>query len=161
MTFIIGSIFYKGLKREIVRNVQIRKHLFLELIKCAIQYGNYRWEELHKLIKLVNKYAAYCMLEHQKIFYIKIYIKMFFVRLTPREREKNSFHCAIALMLVDGLKNRISMSLGAFFRLIDLLLLDNYSKLMMDEKMELFIYGEMREKITSDQYQVLTLLLQN
>ena len=86
---------------------------------------------------------------------------MFFVRLTPREREKNSFHCAIALMLVDGLKNRITMSLGAFFRLIDLLLLDNYSKLMMDEKMELFIYGEMREKITSDQYQVLTLLLQN
>ena len=57
-------------------------------------------------------------------------------------------------MLVDGLKNRISMSLGAFFRLIDLLLLDNYSKLMMDEKMEVFIYGETRDKITCDQHQV-------
>ena len=40
---------------ETVRNDQITKHIFLELIKCAIQYGNYRWEELHKLIKLVNK----------------------------------------------------------------------------------------------------------
>lgn len=95
-------------------------------IQSAIRCGNYRGDELHKIIKQINK-------------------------MTSRDREKSACQRVLASMLVDCLKNRAVMNLAAFFKLLDLLLHDNYSQLMIDEQMETYIFGQRRNEVTSDQ----------
>jgi DNA integrity scanning protein DisA with diadenylate cyclase activity len=75
-------------------------------IQCAVKSGNYRGEEIHKIIKQINK-------------------------TTSRDREKSACQRVVASMLVDCLKNRQKINIGAFFKLLDLLLHDNYSMLLI------------------------------
>jgi len=69
--------------------------------------------------------------------------------MTSRDREKSACQRVVASMLVDCLKNRAVMNLGAFFKLLDLLLHDNYSKLLIDQQMETYIFGQQRDEMTS------------
>ena len=98
-------------------------------IQSALRCGNYKGEEIHKLIKQINK-------------------------VTSRDREKSACQRAVATMLLDCLKNRTQIGLAPFFRLLDLLLHDSFSQLMIDEQMETYIFGQSQcAKFTSDNSQ--------